>query len=245
MRKIFMITILFILALASCSTIRYKSKKFDGLIVLDSSYYNKPKPIEIISKDSATGYTIVRSLSQDSVLQSIESFDNEKDRNFIGESKYYHSNGKLKKVEYYQNKNLYSSVKTYYQNGQLKRDDIFNDRVFVSGTCFDSLGNEAFHTDYQVNPSVDIESLQNCLVYPENMLTLNREEIVSFRILLTKEGKIAIIKYQKDNSAEFIEAALNCALKLSAKTFKYFKPGIIDDEPEDSWIEIPVRFSLR
>jgi hypothetical protein len=241
----FLLFILLIVGLTSCHNLRYISKNYDTLVKLDTLCYDSTfNNIELKSIDS-NGYTIIKTLSKDSTLISIESFDNETDRRSIGESKYYYPNGNLKRLIYYKKKNFYSKVKTFYSNGALKRDDSFNDTKFISGTCYDSLGNKIAHTDFEIDPTLDIKLLQNCLKYPEKLRRLNYEEKVILRLFVNKSGKIIAVKFDSNNSSEFVNRAIKCIKKLNEKYDNFVKPMYLDNEPDDSWVSIPIVFILK
>lgn len=237
------VNVTLLLGLNSCHNISYVSKKFNSEIILDSNYQIKDKSIkEIVLKDKSEN-TIVKTLNNDSVIVSVESFDNEADRNFIGESKYFYSDGKLKKSIIYNKKNLYSEVKIYHSNGKLKREDYFKDMKLIKGNCFDSLGDLVKHTEYEKLPVIEIEKFGQCLMYPDSLRKEGIEEDVILRVLINKFGKIVLIKYDNLHSKLFIEEAVRCLSKLN-NIKGAIQPALIDGEPIDMWIYIPIRYRL-
>lgn len=224
-------------SLISCSRLRYVSKDFNTLIFIDSSYKIKnPESIEIVTTDE-NGLAVVTTLTSDSLPVSIESFDNNEKRNYIGQSKYWFPSGQLKRIVNYDKINMYNRVKSFYPNGKVKRNDQFKNRKLVLGSCYDSLENEIDHTPYEVEPNIDLGYLTGCVKYPENLVSQGLQEIVILRVFINKEGRIIRVNYDSNNTDGFVKAALKCLLDM-----KNVVPAYIDGEPIDCWINIPFKF---
>lgn len=225
---------------------RYESKKFDKEIYLNSpSRISANNERNINSKDSA-GNILTTPLSHGNVLFPTETIDNEKDRIPFGELKQFYPDGKLKTIIYYDNTRKSMQLTTYYPNGILKRECDFLNGSLISSVCFDSLGNKTPHCDINFEPEIDLNKFNSCLVYPEILKKEDCQEIVIVRMLINKNKKVVAIKYDSDNSKEFITEIIKCVEKFNSGTDSFIlTPYLNDGKPMPIWISIPINFTLK
>jgi hypothetical protein len=228
-----------IMTMMSCSKFRYVTRNLNATIVIDSVQVIEEISEKSIEKDSK-GIYIVQSYSKDSVLISIVRYKDTINYIQTGESRYCFQDGKIKRIENYNDNGfLDGRILTYYHNGTTKRDDLYNSDSLISGKCYDSLGNEIKYFKCYVEPSIDLKQFQSCLVYPENLRRQDIEERLILQVLINKKGEIVKIKYDNNHSPAFVVEAVKCALKAK------ITPSYIDGEPIPIWIHIPITFRLR
>ncbi|MCQ2959364.1 MAG: hypothetical protein MJ198_04140 [Bacteroidales bacterium] len=119
-----------------------------------------------------------------------------------GYERYFYSAGKTKNLAYYSNGKLEGDVFSYYSDGRIIRKDVFNQGMFIEGTCFAANGMKVPHTEYKKDAvySGGVQGLYT--IVSANSLHVELPEGISgdvqVKIYINKKGKIVerkIIKH--------------------------------------------------
>jgi TonB family protein len=163
-----------------------------------------------------------------------------------GKESTYYENGQLKsEINDLDNQNERLIV-TYWKNGKIKRRDFFRKEQLQTGVCFDSLGNEIKHFDYEVMPQYKggdqrlINDIANNLEYPIKSRDAGIQGRVLVRFVVSTDGSITSVSILEGVSPE-----LNAEAIRVVKTLKKFKPGLQDGEPVPVFYGVPISFNLR
>ena len=163
-----------------------------------------------------------------------------------GLSTHYYDNGKLTSVINFKNDELHGNVETYFENGKLRRSDIYEEDNFVSGQCYDVLGNKVEHYIYIEKPTylggykAIGTFLSKKLKYPSKMARNGLEGTVLIKFLVLKNGNLAEIETRYSPSIEFEKEALRVLNLLND-----WVPGKIEGEPTDFKFMLPITFKLK
>jgi protein TonB len=174
-----------------------------------------------------------------------------KEANFIngirnGKELNYYDNGQLKSDLTYKGDKKEGEVVTYWENGKLKRKDIYNNGIFENGNCYDSLGNEIKHFDYEIMPQYKggdsklLSDIANNVEYPTNSRNAGVEGKVIVRFAVNSDGTISSVDIIKGVNLELNQEAIRVVRKL-----KKFKPGYEDGEPVPVFYMVPINFGLK
>lgn len=163
----------------------------------------------------------------------------------LQQEKTYYENGQLKWSIDFENEE-YKKIVSYWKKGQLKRTDIFEKGKLIDGKCFDPVGKQILHSDFEVMPSFPGGEdslgrfLSNLLQFPKDSKGnyLKGKVIVGF--IVNKEGIIDEIKIEKGVCKELDEEAIR-VVKLIPK----WQPGKQDGNPVDVWFTLPINFELE
>jgi TonB family protein len=82
-------------------------------------------------------------------------------------------------------------------------------------------------------------STQESLRYPLEAFDQGLQGKVVIRIFVNKEGKVSDTKILYSSGSDILDEA---ALKMARSSI--FKPGLIDGEPSDFWLNLPIQFKL-
>jgi len=138
-------------------------------------------------------------------------------------------------------------VLTYYESGQLKRSDLFSNNNLIKGKCYDQIGKEISHFDYEVKPQFikGEDSLMHFIgkhiYYPASAGESSIQGKVIVAFLIEKDGSLSSFNVLRSLEPEFDKIALD-AVKL---TTKKWNPGLLDGEPSNFITVIPVSFKLE
>jgi hypothetical protein len=230
------------LILISCSIVNHIENDYDAEISFadDISIADSNKNITFIQMDN-NNITVVKTLTKDSNLISIESFIDYKKSIHYGESRYFHTGGKLKTlINYNKMGKLDGELKTFYENGTLRRNDYFKDGKLDSGQCFDLTGKEIQHYPYIVLPIIDLDLISLKLTYPENLRKFGSQEKILIRVYVDSTSTPIKFKYSKKHSQEFIDEIIRVLT-----SYRVFRTGEIDGYPVGQWLVIPFMFRLH
>ena len=89
-------------------------------------------------------------------------------------------------------------------------------------------------------PVVDLEKLQEKIVYPDLARRAGIEGKVIVRVLIGKDGKVKKQLIEYTDSDLLTEAAKQAITKYGT-----FTPGIQNGQPVTCWVSIPIQFKLR
>ncbi len=154
--------------------------------------------------------------------------------------------GQVKSEGGYSNSQLDGILLTYWGNGRLKRKDLFNNGKFQNGTCYDSLGNEVEHFDYEVMPMYKggerrlLNYIASELKYPERSRDAGIQGKVVVRFAVNEDGSISDVEVLQGINPELNLEAIRVIRKL-----KKFTPGYRDGEPAQVYYMVPIGFSLN
>ncbi len=180
-------------------------------------------------------------------------------KNGLIKSESNYNNGKLqgKVTNWLENGQLKSEIEfsedqhngllvTYWGNGKIKRKDVFVKGKFENGTCYDSLGMEVEHFDYEIMPQYEggdkqlLNDIWNNTNYPIRLRDAGIEGRVVVRFVVTEDGSISKVSIMEGANPEFNNEAIRVV-----KTLKKFKPGYEDGEPVPVYYMVPITFNLR
>jgi TonB family protein len=163
-----------------------------------------------------------------------------------GKKTEWYETGQLKSEIVYLEGKLNGTVITYWKNGKIKRKDFFSQDKFKNGACYDSLGKEIKHFDYQIMPQY--KGGENQLLYeisyktnyPPELREAGIEGRVVVRFVVTEDGSIDKVDIMEGSNPEFNKEAIRVVKKL-----KKFIPGCEDGEAVPVYYLLPITFSLR
>jgi protein TonB len=200
-------------------------------------------------------------------LQSEHTYDNGK---FLGKSQTWYENGQLKSEEYfvhdmlagrrmewYETGQIKSEIDwadgkyngaliTYWKNGKIKRRDFYKNDKFDKGTCYDSLGNEIEHFDYQKMPGYKggdrqmLSDIANNTNYPTRSRDAGIQGKVAVRFAVDEAGNVSDIEIIQGVNQELNNEAIR-VLETLAK----FEPGSCDGERVKVYYLVPITFTLK
>jgi periplasmic protein TonB len=233
------------------------SAKFYGIKEFDINENGYKELTFFISgaKESETYYT--KSQNQAGFIQNGKSmswYENgqlKNETNFIngklnGKDISYYENGQLKSNLTYKEGKKESELVSYWKNGKLKRKDRYNNGNFESGNCYDSLGNDIKHFDYEIMPQYKggdsklLSDIANNIEYPTNSKNAGIQGRVIVRFAINSDGTISSVDILKGVNAELNQEAMRVVRKL-----KKFKPGYEDGEPVPVFYMVPINFGLK
>lgn len=106
---------------------------------------------------------------------------------------------------------------------------------------FDHLSDHYYRTDYFLGPLASPDYLRNKPpAYPLTARRKGYEGVVVLRVEVLSDGNPDRIEVRKSSGYAILDEAAYEAVK----EWK-FKPAMRGDKPIDSWVEIPIRFTLR
>ena len=158
----------------------------------------------------------------------------------------YYDNGQLKSRINYVGNQYDKVIETFWKNGKIKRKDFYNSGKFENGNCYDSLGNEIKHYDFETMPQYKggDKQLISDIAYNLNYPTRSRDAGIQGRVLVrfvvNITGTISSVSILEGVSPELDEEAIRVV-----KTLKKFKPGIQDGDPVPVFYMVPINFNLR
>lgn len=136
---------------------------------------------------------------------------------------------------------------TYYESGQLKRNDLFSNNNFIKGKCYDQIGKEILHFDYEVKPKFikGEDSLMHFIgkhiYYPASANESSIQGKVTIAFVVEKDGSLSSFNVLRSLDPAFDKIALN-AVELTSRKWK---PGLLDGVPSNFIYVIPVSFRLE
>jgi periplasmic protein TonB len=163
-----------------------------------------------------------------------------------GRDSTWYGSGQLKSEKTYVDGKYENELITYWQNGKIKRKDFFKKDQFRKGLCFDSLGNEIKHFDYEIMPLYEggdkqlIDDIAYNLVYPERSKNAGTQGRVIVRFVVNEDGGISSVSILEGVRPELDEEAMR-----AVKTLKKFTPAYQDGEPVPVFYMVPVSFILK
>jgi TonB family protein len=160
-----------------------------------------------------------------------------------GTQRFWFRNGQLKcSVDYVDNK-IQGNVLTYWQAGLLKRKDVYENNKFVSGACFDSIGNQIEHFEFLVYPSFPggekmlLDYLKHNIRYPISSAERGIYGRVVIKFLITNDGKPTKVSINTSVDKDLDMEAMRVISAMPKWTPCYY-----DGEPLDFWYFIPIVF---
>lgn len=157
----------------------------------------------------------------------------------------YYENGQQKWLIDFEDEE-YKRIISYWRKGQLKRKDIFEEGKLIDGKCFDPIGKQISHSDFEIMPSFpggedSISTfLANHLQYPKDSSGKSLEGKVVVRFIVNKEGLIDAVKTEKGVCKELDEEAMRVV-----KLIPRWKPGMQDGNPVNVSFALPITFELE
>jgi TonB family protein len=217
-------------------TLFYNQYFFDTDVRSNATYFS----IRSKEKVDSSKYTIKKFYFNGQVAMELF-FLNKK----IQQEKTYYENGQLKWSIDFDNEE-YKKIVSYWRKGQLKRNDLFEKGKLVDGKCYDPVGKQIIHTDFEVMPIFPGGDdslgrfLSNQLQFPKDAKGNYLEGKVIVGFIVSKEGYIVETKIEKSARKELDEEAMR-VVKLLPKWI----PGKQDGNPIDVWFKLPINFELE
>jgi len=92
---------------------------------------------------------------------------------------------------------------------------------------------------FDTPPTIDVNQIQEKLVYPETLLNAGIEGKVFMKVLIDIEGEVEDILIEESDNNMFTKAAIEAVKQADATPAKF------DGKPINAWLDIPVLFRLR
>jgi len=163
-----------------------------------------------------------------------------------GTQRFWFRSGQLKSAVDFVDNKIHGNVLTYWQNGHLKRKDTFENNKFVSGTCYDSIGNQIEHFEFLVLPSFPggdkmlLEFLKNNLRYPSYASEHGIQGRVIVKFVVAKDGTPS-----KFGIRIGVDRDLDMEAMRVVRTMPKWTPCYYDGEPLDFWYTLPIVFKMN
>jgi len=163
-----------------------------------------------------------------------------------GKSKNWYQNGQLKSDCDHINNQYDGDIITYWKNGNIKRKDKYKEGKFQNGTCYDSLGKEIDHFDFEVMPKYTggdnrlMSDINDNIQYPVRSRDNGIQGRVIVRFAVNEQGGISDI-----DIIQGINEELNIEAVRVIRELKRFKPGYDDGEPVKVYYMCPITFALK
>ena len=163
-----------------------------------------------------------------------------------GKSKSWYQNGQLKSECDHINNQYDGDIITYWNNGKIKRKDKYKEGKFQNGVCYDSLGKEIDHFDFEVMPKYTggdqrmISDIYNNIQYPVESRDNGIQGKVIVRFAINEQGGISDIDILQGINEELNNEAVRVIREL-----KRFKPGYDDGVPVKVYYSCPITFALK
>ena len=158
--------------------------------------------------------------------------------------KTWHKNGNLKSLICKRDGKFSDTLKTYWENGSQKRKDYFKDGKLITGHCYDSLGVEISHFDYEIRPQYPggDENLLSTIGSKIKMPKFIRDNGLKIKILvrfaIDEDGNVANISMLEGYNKEVDDAAIKVISQL-----RKFKPALVDGVPVMVWYMVPINLN--
>lgn len=153
--------------------------------------------------------------------------------------------GNLRVIKNYYLDSLDRVLMTYYANGALKRSDTFKVGKFISGRCFDSLGNEVSHVQYLIFPEFKggytelYKYLTKNLRYPKYCRKHKIEGKIIVNFIVNKNGDVSFLRLRKSAHQDLNEEAIRVIMNMPK-----WQPGSVDGEPAPIHYNLPITFKV-
>lgn len=160
-----------------------------------------------------------------------------------GTQKIWYNNGQLKSAVDYVDNKYQGNVLTYWENGQLKRKDTFENDKFLSGACYDSIGNHIQHFEFLVFPTFPggdkmlLEYLKKNIRYPSLALEHGIYGRVVIKFVVAKDGTPT-----KFGIKTSVDRDLDMEAMRVVRAMPKWTPCYYDGEPLDFWYLLPIVF---
>jgi TonB family protein len=157
--------------------------------------------------------------------------------------KVYHTNGYLWYTRNYKNGILQDSTITYYPDGKIKRVEIYEDNNIKKGFCFDSEGKKIKYTpliedcEFPDGKEALFVWLLNNTTYPNSMSKSNMVGSVTIDFFIYKDGTLGDFNIISSNHEAFSNEAIKVLKKMPAWT-----PTKIDGESIMTQLKLPLFF---
>ena len=163
-----------------------------------------------------------------------------------GKSYTWYKSGQIKSIIGFSEGKFHGSILTYWPNSKLKRKDFYRSGQFISGSCYDSLGNKVKHYDYYVSPMYpggDAEIKRTIIEKfktPESLTNKVIEGIVEISFAIDTDGNISDLRIisglHRDIDNEILELF---------KSLHKFRPGKIDGEISKMFVTYPFTVNIN
>lgn len=202
----------------------YKGTKVTDLVIRDTYYITGQKE----SEDYTLFDPINKVEDTISFWYTKSWYKNRKPKSFIA-----HRYGKLS-----------DTLKTFWKNSTLKRKDFYKDGKLISGHCYDSLGTEIKHFDYEIMPQYPggysklLSTIGEKMEMPDFIRDNGLKIRVIVKFVIDENGNATNISMLQGYNKEVDDAAIKVIGQL-----KKFKPAMIDGVPTRINYMIPISLS--
>lgn len=178
----------------------------------------------------------------------LEKTDENNKRKYVqhGLTKNWDESGYLKSEMEYADNKLHGKLVTYWPDGKIKRKEMYEAGKFISGNCFDSLGNEIKHFPYEQMPQFPggDQMLFNYLNYSVRYPVVAQEAKIQGRVIVqfyvNTSGVIEDLKVVRSVSYDLDQESLRVI-----RNSPNWIPGKIDGVPVRVKYTLPVNFRLQ
>lgn len=159
-------------------------------------------------------------------------------------AKTWYKNGNLKSVICSKDGKYSDTLKTYWVNGSLKRKDLFKEGKLINGHCYDSLGLEINHFDYEILPQYPggernlLSTIGQKIQMPQFIRDNGLKIRVIVRFAIDENGNVTNVSMLEGYNKEVNDAAIKVISQL-----RKFKPGFVDGMPTKVWYMVPINLS--
>lgn len=173
-------------------------------------------------------------------------YSNIADRRKQGVTITYFENGTIKSVANYNSDLLDGELLSYYANSQLKRKDFYERGRLLFGNCYTMQGSDTLRYDYNIMPQYSggngalLKFIAEHIEYPEEAIDKGITGVVYTKFTVDLNGKIKNL-HIKQPVHPLLDSA---ALKIIGKIKSRWTPGLIDGEPAEMEVELPISFTL-
>jgi hypothetical protein len=170
----------------------------------------------------------------------------DKSKETITSIKEWYSDGNLKMQRTYHGGALTDTLLTFWEDGTPKRKDLYKNKTFLKGTCYDNAGKKIPHFDFEILPEYPggesnlFMDIYSNIKMPEFVKAGSLKVTVIAKFYINTEGYIKDIKIVEGKYPETNNEVIRVLSML-----KRWRPGLRDGEPVTTWYTVPITFQVK
>lgn len=198
----------------------------DSVLLINSIFKKKYKSKTIRKYTSSNGQYSFKDFTEDGKIKQEGYTTCLLPLHLEGELRKYYDNGRLKRVEYYQNNQMYRN-ENWHEDGETYVTDFFYD--------IDKM------PEYPGGENILITHIRNSLIYPIEAIKNGIQGRVFVEFIINENGKICDAKVVRGVSPSLDREALRVIKSFTGT----WSPGLLGDKKVKVGMTVPVNFKLK